>query len=59
MSRILSISGLVFAGGVVMILSTSCYRMPSDDDYCVIPITNNRDLTGDTNATAGMPGLGY
>ncbi len=29
----------------VMILISSCYRMPSDDDYCVIPTTNNPDVT--------------
>lgn len=23
---------------------TSCYRMPTDDDYCTIPITNNADF---------------
>lgn len=45
--------------GLLVLLATSCYRMPNDDDYCVIPTTNNRDITGDTNATAGIPGLGY
>lgn len=55
MTKFLSISGLILAAGVLV----SCYRMPSEDDYCVVPTTNNRDITGDTNATAGMPGLGY
>lgn len=27
------------------ISTTACYRMPRDDDYSVIPTTNNRDVT--------------
>lgn len=27
------------------LLLTSCYRMPGDDDYCLIPATNNPTVT--------------
>jgi hypothetical protein len=26
-------------------LLVSCYRMPTEDDYSVVPLTNNRDIT--------------
>jgi len=28
-----------------MILFTGCYPMPTDEDFCVIPTTNNPDVT--------------
>lgn len=43
----------------VIALGTSCYRMPCNDEYSVIPMTNNRDLTGDTGATPGLPNIHY
>lgn len=24
---------------------SSCYRMPTDEDYCLLPSTNNPDIT--------------
>jgi hypothetical protein len=43
------------------VLSTcliSCYRMPTEDDYCLIPSTNNPDLTREGNAGI-LPGVNY
>jgi hypothetical protein len=40
------------------LILTSCYKMPSDDDYSTIPTTNNPDLTREKNDSM-MPGLGY
>lgn len=34
-----------------------CYRMPTEDDYCVIPMTNNRDLQRKESQI--MPSVGY
>lgn len=36
---------------------SSCYRMPTEDDYSLIPMTNNRDFTREKNQ--GLPGIGY
>ncbi|MBA3815216.1 MAG: hypothetical protein H0X29_01590 [Parachlamydiaceae bacterium] len=36
---------------------TSCYRMPTDDDYSLIPMTNNRDFTREKSQ--GIPGVSY
>lgn len=35
---------LMFVVVLMEIGLTSCYRMPTDDDYCMIPITNNADF---------------
>ncbi len=43
----------------VLLLASSCYRMPANDEYSTIPVTNNPDLTGDTGATPGLPNLNY
>ena len=36
---------IVFAS--LLLCLTSCYRMPTDDDFSVIPTTNNPDVTGE------------
>jgi len=35
---------------------TSCYRMPAEDEYSLIPGTNNRDITRESSQSA-LPGL--
>jgi hypothetical protein len=37
---------------------TSCYRMPTDDDFSVVPTTNNPALTCDKNDSL-IPSVGY
>ena len=29
---------------LLSLAATSCYRMPTDDDYCLVPTTNNPDV---------------
>lgn len=45
----------------VGILCVSCYRMPTDNDYSVIPVTNNRDITGEGEKDENnvLPTLNY
>lgn len=43
---------------LTLCLFTSCYRMPTDDDYCVIPTTNNPDVNNAQSASF-MPSVGY
>ncbi len=43
---------------VVLSTLTSCYRMPTNDDYSLIPATNNPDFTGKRNQ-GGMPSVPY
>ena len=41
--------------------ATACYRMPTEDDYSVIPMTNNPDINGvgGTEDANPVPGLQY
>lgn len=41
--------------------ATACYRMPGEDDYSVIPMTNNPDINGVGGAEDAnpVPGLQY
>lgn len=38
---------------------TSCYRMPTEDDYCVTPLTNNPEITRESPQQQLMPQVGY
>lgn len=54
----------LFLIGWMGVLMTSCYSMPSDYDYSVVPSTNNPDFTGGRTAPAmpqmpQMPGGGF
>ncbi len=48
---------------LLLILSclTACYRVPTDDDYSLLPLTNSPDLRGGNNGSAipGLPGGTY
>ena len=37
---------------------TSCYRMPTSEDYSLIPLTNNPDFTKEKSSSPA-PGVGY
>lgn len=39
-------------------LCQSCYRMPTEDDFSVVPTTNNPDVTCEKPRNL-LPGLGY
>lgn len=51
------IKNLFFTFVIVVALS-SCYRMPTDEDYCVIPTTNNPDITRETGGQL-LPSMSY
>lgn len=53
----LQLTKLFFLASFVTVVLTSCYRMPTDDDYSLIPMTNNRDFTREKSE--GLPGVGY
>lgn len=36
----------------------SCYTMPTDDDYSVVPMINNKDVTKEKSQSA-TPQMGY
>ena len=38
---------------------TSCYRMPEEDEFSVVPSTNNPDLTREKPSGSFMPGMGF
>lgn len=46
--------------GLLLLLS-GCYRMPTDDDCCLIPTTNNPNVYKDAGGASGnmMPGAGF
>lgn len=41
-----------------LLLLSSCYRMPTDDDECVVPMTNNPAVTRERTQNP-IPGLKY
>lgn len=41
----------------LFLLMTSCYRMPEDDEFSVVPTTNNRSLTSEKSSL--VPGVSY
>jgi hypothetical protein len=43
---------------LLLVSFTSCYRMPTDEDYCVIPTTNNKSITRE-KAGPPIPGVQY
>ncbi|MCE5317207.1 MAG: hypothetical protein LLG04_07580 [Parachlamydia sp.] len=51
------INHFIYMAALLMVL-TGCYRMPTEDDYCVIPTTNNPDVTGEKR-TSPIPGVKY
>lgn len=44
---------------VLFISASSCYRMPGEDEYCVVPRTNNPDLVRAKPKLAPTPGVEY
>lgn len=47
----------LFSLFVLTIVTTGCYRIPGDNDYSVIPTTNNRALTKEKPSL--VPGVKY
>jgi hypothetical protein len=49
---------LIFA---LLATTAACYRMPDENDYSLIPTTNNPDFTKNSGKGKGssMPGIGY
>ncbi len=37
---------------------TGCYRMPTDEDYCLVPNTNNPDITRE-KPSSSLPNMSY
>lgn len=46
-----------FLLSILTLATTACYRMPTDEDYCVIPTTNNPDVTREKGGN--MPSMNY
>lgn len=44
---------------VCLIALSSCYQMPGEDDYCLIPCTNNPSITKEKANTSMAPGGSY
>lgn len=50
----------IFKIGLFTLVCTSlwgCYRMPTDEDCCMIPLTNNKDFTKEKAQI--VPGMSY
>ncbi|KAF3362343.1 hypothetical protein PHSC3_001172 [Chlamydiales bacterium STE3] len=41
------------------LLLAGCYRMPTEDDYSVIPATNHPDIVHDQGNNSFVPNLKY
>lgn len=57
MSQLSYALGKFFLILAVTLVTTACYRMPTEDDYCVIPTTNNPDVTREKGSN--MPSMDY
>jgi hypothetical protein len=57
----ISLKITLLAASLMVLACTSCYRMPRENDYSVIPMTNNRDLTGEGEKyeNNSLPTLNY
>lgn len=52
--RLFSLS--LFTAAVILL--SACYRMPTDNDFCTIPTTNNPSVTCEKNDNI-MPAMKY
>lgn len=48
----------LLAALTVLTLFSSCYHMPTDDDECLVPMTNNPAVTRE-RPQGPLPGLNY
>jgi hypothetical protein len=48
----------IFVLGLLAAL-TSCYRMPTEDDYNINPLVNNPTITREKPSQQLMPSVGY
>jgi len=44
---------------LMLITLTSCYRMPSEDEYTVVPTINNPAVTRERQEANPLSGIGY
>lgn len=54
MGRLTFLLGFIVLAGIC----TSCYRMPTDDDFCIVPATNNPSVTHE-KSQGPIPQLSY
>lgn len=54
-----AIFSVALSACVLLTMSTSCYHMPSEDDFSVIPSTNNPDFTRAIKEKSPMPSASY
>lgn len=44
---------------LVMMSVCGCYRMPTEEDYSVVPMTNNMDVTREKPSNNFTPNVGF
>lgn len=49
---------MILACLLVLVTLTSCYRMPKENEYSLVPMTNNPDVTRDRGPGL-VPGVSY
>lgn len=54
----MSRSTKIFTSFALLLVLTSCYRMPSENDFSVVPTTNNPAVTCE-KPTGLLPKIGY
>jgi len=42
---------------LALLILSGCYRMPTEDDYSVMPVTNNPHITNEKQSA--LPNMGY
>ena len=49
---------IITVASLIFLLLTGCYRMPGQDEFSVVPTTNNPDVIGKSNSN-WMPTTGF
>lgn len=44
---------------LVCTFNLACYRMPDEDEYSVVPATNNPDVTREKPSNSFAPNMGF
>jgi len=54
--KLISIAPILIASACICL--TSCYRMPNENDFSLVPTTNNPAVTCEKSSSI-LPGMGY
>ncbi len=51
MQKIMKSIKIICLGALLSGVCSACYRIPTDDDYSLVPLTNNPSVTNEKDAS--------